>query len=299
MSSASDAEGAIRLERRVVETDAPLHVVEVAAAAAETREASGETFLLVHGYGCSSYMWRHWVPRLARRGRVVLVDLKGFGAAPKPDDDRYSPIDLSEAVVDLVQEMGLGRITLVGQSLGGGVTLLAAVALRDEGVGRLERLVLLAPAAYRQRLPPFVWLSHRPGLASALLRLVGPRIVVRWAMRAIVHDSSSITEDQVEEYARAWALPEGRRAAFAVGRQILPPDLEHLSGRYRDIEVPTLLLWGENDPVIPLWVGERLEREMPGARLVLLEACGHMAAEERPEASWEAVEEFLRWTGAT
>lgn len=283
-----------------METEAPLHVVVVTAPGGggtvpDRRGHPRErpTFLLVHGYGCTSYMWRHWVPRLARRGRVVLVDLKGFGAAPKPDDGRYSPIDLSEALVDLVQEMDLRRLTIFGQSLGGGVTLLAAVALRDEGGGRLERLVLLAPAAYHQRLPPFVWLSHRPRLASALLRLVGPRTVVRWAMRAIVHDPRSISEDQVEEYARAWALPEGRRAAFAVGRQILPPNLEHLAGRYRDVDVPTLLLWGEQDRVIPSWVGERLAREMPRARLVTLASCGHMTAEERPEAAWEAVEAFL------
>lgn len=292
MSSDSDAEVRLPVERRVVETRAPLHVVEVTAPGNDP----AQTFVLVHGYGCTSYMWRYWVPHLARRGRVLLVDLKGFGAAPKPDDDRYSPVDLSETVFDLVRELGLERLTLVGQSLGGGVTLLAALALLDEGADRLERLVLLAPAAYRQRLPPFVWLSHRPRLASTLLRLAGPRMVVRWAMRAIVHDPSCISDDQVEEYARAWALPEGRRAAFAVGRQILPPDLEELAPRYGEIDVPTLLIWGDSDRVIPLWVGERLEREMLDARLVLLEACGHMAAEERPEASWAAVEAFLEST---
>lgn len=272
-----------------MESDAPLHVVEVTGSGGR----GPETFLLVHGYGCTSYMWRHWVPGLARRGRVILVDLKGFGKAPKPDDGRYSPVHLAEAVVELIHELDLRRLTLFGQSLGGGVALLAAGALQEEGVGRLERLVLLAPAAYRQRLPPFVWLSHRPRLASALLRLAGPRRVIRWAMRAIVHDPASISRDQVDEYARAWSRPEGRRAAFAVGRQILPPDLDDRARRYAEIDVPTLLLWGDSDRVIPLWVGERLEREMPRARLVRIEACGHMMAEERPERSWEVVERFL------
>lgn len=282
---------------RVVETTAPLRVVEVTAA---DRSGDGrnpaETFLLIHGYGATSYMWRHWVEPLSRRGRVLLVDLKGFGAAPKPDDDRYSPLDLSRAVVDLIRELDLRRLTVVGQSLGGGVTLLTALTLQDEsehGQGRLGRLVLLAPAAYRQRLPPLVPLSKRPRMSTALIRLVGARRVVRWVLRSIFHDPGSVTDDMVAEYTRPITTAEGLRAAFAVGRKILPPDIDILSRRYGELDVPTLLLWGDHDRVIPLWVGERLERELPDARLVVVDACGHVASEERPFESLAIVERFL------
>ncbi len=158
-------------------------------------------------------------------------------------------------------------------------------------------MVLLAPAAYRQRLPPFVWLSHRPRLTSALLRVLGPRRVIRWALAAIVHDRGCISDDQIAEYARAWQTREGVRAALTVGRRIVPDGLDGLSARYRELDVPTLLLWGDRDGVIPLWVGRRLERDMPDARLVVLEECGHMAPDERPEAAWEVVERFLDGTG--
>lgn len=303
---------------RVVETAAPLRVIEVrprSAGAAGTpveagplgagRERAGpeggrpgaaspaRTFLLIHGYGASSYMWRHWAEPLTARGRVLLIDLKGFGSAPKPDDGRYAPADLARAVTDLVRELDLRGLTIVAQSLGGGVALLTALALHDEGEGRLDRLVLLASAAYRQRLPPLVPLSKRPRLSAALLKLVGPRRVIRWVLRSIVHDPDSITDDQVAEYARPMQTPEGVRAAFAVGRQILPPDVDALARRYRELDVPTLLLWGDSDRVVPLWVGERLEREIPNARLVVLEACGHVACEERPAESLAVLERFL------
>lgn len=279
---------------RVVETAAPLHVVEVGSRDADAAEgAPPETFLLIHGYGASSYMWRHWAGPLAARGRVLLIDLKGFGSAPKPDDDRYAPADLARAVTDLVHELDLRRITLVGQSLGGGVALLAALTLRDEGKGRLDRLVLLASAAYRQRLPPLVPLSRRPRLSAALLRLIGPRRVMRRVLRSIVYDPDSVTDDEVAEYARPMQSPEGVRAAFAVGRQILPPDIDALTRRYRELDVPTLLLWGDHDRVVPLWVGERLEWELPNARLVVLEECGHVAPEERPAESLAVVARFL------
>lgn len=294
----------------MIETSAPLHVVEVGPRAEGGRGIGGgdgggdgaggddgaETFLLIHGYGASSYMWRHWTEPLARRGRVLLVDLKGFGSAPKTDDDRYAPDDLARGVIELVRELDLRSLTLVGQSLGGGVALLTALALLDEARSsdrRVRRMVLLAPAAYRQRLPPFVSISKMQGLSGPLLRMIGPRRVVRWVLRSIVHDPDSVTEDEVAEYARPLETREGRRAAFAAGRQILPPDIDERSRRYGELDMPTLLLWGESDRVIPLWVGERLEREMPSARLVVLEECGHVAPEERPEASWAVVERFL------
>lgn len=293
----------------VVEGDGSVDEAGGSADKAET-----ETFLFLHGYGSSSYMWRHWLHSFAARGRVLLVDLKGFGEAPKPDDGRYSPYDLAEAVVDLVREHDLRRLTLVGQSLGGGIALLAALDLHrpeskrvdgeskrvddgserfDGGSERLKRMVLLAPAAYRQRPPPFVWLSHRPRLASAILRLLGPRRILRWSMRSVVHDARSVTEDQVEEYARAWRTREGRRAALTAGRQIIPDDIETRTDLYGTLDVPTLLLWGDDDPVVPLWVAHRLERQLPDARLVVLEKCGHMATDEHPLTSLAVVELFL------
>lgn len=281
-----------------VPTEAPLHVVE-------GRDTTGDsdggrparTFVFLHGYGCSSYMWRRWVPAFSARGRVLLVDLKGFGDAPKPDDGRYSPYDLADAVVDFVREQELRSVTLVGQSLGGGVALLSALDLNEGGVGTVDRMILLAPAAYRQRLPPFVWLSHRPRIASALLRLAGAERVVRWTMRSVVHDPGAVTEDQVAEYARPWATREGRRAALAVGRQIVPDDLDERTSAYSTLDIPTLLLWGDDDRVVPLSIGKRLKRDLPYARLEVLKDCGHVAVEEHPEVSLRMVEDFLDATG--
>ena len=295
MSSVSDAERGGAVLRRVIPVEAPLHVEEVVAQDAGTG-SGGPVFLLLHGYGSTSYVWRHWLPGLSARGRALLVDLKGFGSAPKPDDDRYSPVDFADAVVALIRELELRDLIVVGHSLGGGVSLLASDALTRGGEDRLRRLVLVAPAAYRQSLPPFVWFSHHPRLASALLDLVGTDRIMRWAMRSIVHESDAVTDDLVEEYGRAWKTPEGRRAAFAAGRQIVPTDLERRAARYGELEVPTLLLWGDDDRVVPLWVGERLQREMPQAELTVLDGCGHMIQDERPRASWRVVEDFLERT---
>ena len=275
---------------RIIMTDLPLRVTE------HGNGAGGETFLLLHGYAGSSFTWRQWLPDLARRGRVLTVDLKGFGDAPKPDDDRYAPGDLADLVVALVLEMGLHRLTLVGHSLGGSIALLVALRLLDASEERLGRLVLIASPAYRQRLPPMVSLSKAPRLARLLLRVVGTRRVVRFVLRQIVVDAATVSYDQVAAYAHPLESEEGVRSAMAVGRSILPGDLDATAARYPELEIPTLLLWGDRDRVVPLRIGQRLSHDLPDARLVIMERCGHIPPEELPKTSLRHLEEFVEAT---
>jgi pimeloyl-ACP methyl ester carboxylesterase len=269
--------------------DIPLHVERSGRAPG----AGVETFLLLHGYGASTFMWRHWTPRLGRRGHVVAVDLKGFGRAPRPDDDRYAPGHQAELVLRLVARDDLRNLTLLGHSLGGGVALLAALSLQDEGSGRLRRLVLVAGAAYDQRLPPFARLAAYPRASALAFRAVGARRVVRAVLRSVVHDQARVDAEQVRGYADPLSSPAAVRALVAAARQIRPGDLDRLTARYPDLAVPTLLLWGGQDRVVPLWVGQRLERELPDARLHVFDRCGHLVAEELPDESWAVLDSFL------
>lgn len=251
------------------------------------------TFLLIHGYGASSFTWRYWAPALADIGHVVQIDMKGFGRSPKPDDGRYAPSDQAELVERIIAAEDLSDVTVVGHSLGGGVALLTALRLLDTGSTRLQRLVIVAGAAYEQRLPPFVALAERPRLGAALFRLAGARLVVGGVLRSIVHDRRTVSEEQILGYADPLRSEAAVRVLMDVARQIVPPDLPALTRRYAEITLPTLLLWGRGDRVVPLGVGERLAREMPEARLHVLEACGHLPAEECPDESFSVLAQFL------
>lgn len=252
-----------------------------------------DTFLLIHGYGASTFTWRHWAPRLAARGHVVAVDLKGFGRAPKPEDGRYAPEHQSELVLRLIEERDLRRITLVGHSLGGGVALLTALGLADAGSRRLERMVIVAGAAYDQRLPPFVRLADFPRFSTAALRALGARRVVRSVLEQIVHDRTRVDDAQVRGYADPLDSPGAVRALIDTARRIRPANLDAIVIRYAELSVPTLLLWGRGDRVVPLAIGERLARDLPNARLHVLERCGHLPAEEAPDESFAVLERFL------
>lgn len=255
----------------------------------------GPPVVLLHGYGANSFSFRHWVPALARDHRVLAVDLKGFGAAPKPDDGRYSPVDLADLVVRLVRAMDLRETVLVGHSLGGGVSLLVALRLLDAGeLARIRGLVSVAGIAYGQRLPPFARLARWPRLARAILTVVPADPLVRYVLRRVVHDPGVVDRPQVAAYAEPLRSDAAHRSFLAVARQIVPPELEALSGRYPEIDIPALLIWGRQDPVVPLEVGRRLHRALPRSRLRILEACGHLVPEERPRESLELVQAFLR-----
>ena len=269
--------------------DLPLHVETLGP----DPDPGVDSIVLLHGYGGSSFSWRYWAPFLAKRAHVVLVDMKGFGSAPKPDDGQYGPRHQAELIYRLILQADLQRVTLIGHSLGGGVALDTALRLLDSEPGRLKRLILVASAAYKQRMPLFVALAKYRRLASTALRILGTQFVIRHVLKSIVFDPSEVSDNQVLGYAKPLSSPEAHRALIDTALAIIPPDLEKLTARFEELDVPTLVLWGRQDRVVPLWVGERLADKLPDAKLQVLENCGHMPAEELPKESWEALQAFL------
>lgn len=263
----------------------PLHVEE---------HGSGDPpLVLVHGFGGNSYTWRYWVPHLVRSHRVLLVDLKGHGAAPKPADDRYSPFDQADLLVRAIRSRDLVHATLVGHSLGGGIVLAAALRLLDTEPERVGSLILVSAATRPQEIPRYIGWARRPLLGKPFLRLVPPRVLMGWALRSIVHDPSTISRDQIEAYAEPFLEWKDRRALLKAARQIIPEGAEEMVARYDTLAVPTLLLWGREDPVVHVELGRRLEETLPNARLEVIDRCGHLPQEERPRASLDPVRDFL------
>ena len=262
----------------------PLHVEEYGAGVRQ--------LMLLHGFGANSYTWRGWIGGLAKEYRVWSVDLKGHGAAPAPRDDLYSSHDHADLVHRLIVQKDLRRLTLVGHSMGGGIALLAAIRLLEEG--RLERLVLVSSAAYPQRLPPFIALAARGWLAEWGLRFFPKRLLIRRIMRSIVFDPQTVTDAQVLAYAEPLYDAAHRTALIKNAMRIIPSDLADFTARIPEIDLPTLLLWGEQDRVVPLHVAERLLADLPQARLEIMKNCGHVPPEELPKESLEIVLRFLR-----
>jgi pimeloyl-ACP methyl ester carboxylesterase len=253
----------------------------------------GAPLVAVHGFGASTYTWREVLDVLAESHRVYAVDLKGSGRAPKPRDGRYSIRDQAALILELVAERKLTGLTLVGHSFGGGVALATALELLRTSPGTLTSLVLFASPAYRQPLPLFIRALRVPWLGALGQHLLPTSFQVRTVLRLAYHDDALIGDDVVAAYAEPLEMPGGRYALRQTARQIIPPDIDALAARYPSINVPTLLIWGRHDAIVPLWVGEKLHQAIPGSRLLVVDDAGHLPHEETPDQVRPSLREFL------
>lgn len=241
-------------------------------------KGNGPALVLIHGNNSSAYTWKDVFDALAAEFRVVALDLKGFGFTGKPAGGDYGNEAQAALVVGLMDELKIGRAVLVGSSLGGVVALAAAIDYPE----RVAGLVLVGSAAFAgprgaSLAPSFVEWPY-VGAAAAALALTSDRLV-RDGLRESFHDQSKVTDERVAAYYLPLTTRAGQRGALAVRRQRDMGRVERLLGR---VTQPALLIWGVEDRVIPLADGRRLQAALPGSRLVVFDACGHLPQEEMP-----------------
>ena len=256
-------------------------------------KGQGSPVLLIHGFGASTYTWRHIGPELARNHRVIAVDLKGFGQSDKPFDEHYSVFDQADLLAQLIVDLNLRDLTVVGHSFGGGVALVLALDDDQRIKGRITKLVLLDTIAYPQDIPVFFRMLDMPLFSHLGVRIVPPALQTRIALRIAYLDNSKIDDEEVETYAAPLRTAAGKHAIIHSARQIMPEGLAEISERYKSIELPTLIAWCDHDRIVPLDVGLKLRRTLPNASLRIVEGCGHMPQEEQPEATLGLIQGFL------
>jgi len=252
----------------------------------------GDPILCLHGLGANVFTWRHFIDPFSRNNKLILVDLKGFGKSAKPDDHHYSIQDHADAVYELILENDWRRLTLIGNSYGGALALLLAARLEESKPSRLSKMVLIDPAAYKEYLPGYVKLM-RTSLGTLMNFSLPARRSVRFVLNLSFFDKKKVTEDEVAAYAGPLADPGARVALLQTIRQCIPADADELVTKFKSISVPTLVLWGRQDKVIPLRVGERLNEDLPNSVLEVFEECGHVPQEEQPQKTIARISEFL------
>lgn len=258
------------------------------------RAGQGPPVVLIHGLASSIYTWKEVLPPLSAGHDVVALDLPGFGGSEQPADLDFG--DLVAAVRALLDELGLGRPSLVGNSLGGAVA--AAVAAGEPD--RFSALVLIDAVGFQHGLGdvPAVLRLAAADPTGLLGRLPVKRPVVRLALRQVFHDDALVTDERVEEY----LAPLLRPGAIASLRSLLgspPSELERLRSALPRIRAATLVVWGEEDAWIPVAHAERFAAAVAGARVERLAGCGHMPQEECPEELLEVLLPFLGATGGS
>ena len=261
----------------------------------ETRGSGDPPVVLIHGLGAHSHSWREWMPGLTASHRTYAVDLAGFGRSPLPSStEDLGPRAQAARVTALIRSLDGPPPVLVGHSLGAGIAALSALRLRDEDPNRSPpALVLVSGAVYAQALPPFLKLARLPVIGDLMLLPPPPRSIFRWGIREIVHDPDTVDSEMVEGYRGPLMSLGRRRAILRSARQLDLAQAEPLARRLPELDLPVLLVWGEEDPIIPVESGRRLAGDLPRAELVTLSGVGHLPPEEAPDRSLDPVLTFL------
>ena len=253
----------------------------------------GKPVIFLHGLGGTLYTWRHLVAPMAPYYRLILFDLKGAGKSPKPFDDKYSMFDQAELIYRFILQNDMHDLTLVGHSIGGGVALLVALKLSQQNPSRLSRMILIDTVSYPQKLPGVIRMLRMPLVGWLGLYLIPDKTKVRNMMESMYYDDSKINPADVEAYATPLTLPGAKYALRQTARQIIPDNIDEIIGTYPRIKVPTLIIWGREDKIIPLENGIRLHHAISTSQLVVIERCGHDPPDERPEEVEAAMGKFL------
>lgn len=256
-----------------------------------------ETLVLVHGMASNMGFWRYNVPALAEHYRVIALDLPGYGRSGRRADHAYTLTSYARAIDDLVAELGLDPITLVGQSMGGQIAMVTAL----QHPASIARLVLVNPAGIETFEPnEAAWL--RSVYTVEAMRDT-PEEAIRRNIALNFHEWDERLEWMVEERLRVAMTDDFDPFAHAVARSVGAMLDEPTASRLDAITQPTLLVYGANDALIPNpylhpgspddLFGEAADR-IPDATLVAIPEAGHLVMIERPAAFNRAVLGWLR-----
>jgi pimeloyl-ACP methyl ester carboxylesterase len=248
----------------------------------------GPPLVLLHGLGGSIYDWRGLLGPLAMGHRVIAIDLLGAGESDKPAAGDYSLPAQARRVKGLLDALRIPRAAVIGNSYGGGV----ALALAEDWPERVDRLVLINPVCYADRVPFYVTLCRIP-IADQVVQVLPLRLMARWVLRASYRDPEKLSEEELDTYVAELRPAARRSSVIRTVRDLIPPDPSEFYERMKAIEAPTLILWGKDDHTLPVEQGRRLAGELPYAKLIELDA-GHVPNQETPEVVLKYLSDFLR-----
>ena len=285
-------------ERELADPDS--HFADVNGLTVHYKEmGQGEpVYILLHGFGASEFSWRAVMEPLSRSGRVIAYDRPAFGLTERPLDGNwtgtnpYSVQGNVELLDGLLDELGVDKVILVGNSAGGGVA--AAYAL--EHPERVQGLVLVDPAVgngsggrFPQWALSLMALPQVRHIAPLLVRTIaGPMgndtIKLAW------HDPSRIGPEVYEGYRRPLKADNWDKALYEF---TIAGNPVNYSDHLANLTMPVLVVTRDDDRIVPAMQSIQLSREIPGAQLVVLKDCGHVPQEECPDQLMTSIQPFL------
>ena len=251
----------------------------------DTGPKDAPVLLLLHGFGSSLQTWDVWAEKLDKKYRVIRLDLPGFGlTGPSPSDD-YSELNDLNTVTRFVDSLGITDLSVVGHSMGGKIAWTFAAAHPE----RVKALVLMAPDGFPQ--PEAI--GTKPYAMPAIMGVMKfslPKYFVRKSIEPAFVDLNELDDQLVNRYHDMLRAPGVRAAILARANQTIYTDPVP---RLKQIKAPTLLIWGDEDKMIPSSNAKSYAAVLENSETVLIPKLGHLLHEEHAELGLAKVTEFL------
>jgi pimeloyl-ACP methyl ester carboxylesterase len=247
--------------------------------------------VLLHGFADSFTTWEGWVRELKTQFHVISVDFPGHGLTRAPQGSLLTADGLADFVDVFAAKLALPKFAVAGNSMGGGAAWQLAVRHPD----RINALILVDAAGFRNDEPPakipLAFKILRYPIGRAILSKIDNRPLIDQGLKADVYDSSLITPFIVDRFAELQRAPGHRTILMSGGTGAPGAPAAQLVAT---IKVPTLVLWGENDPLIEVPAAHKFATAIPGAKLIIYPKVGHLPQLEIPQRSAADVAAFLK-----
>jgi pimeloyl-ACP methyl ester carboxylesterase len=244
------------------------------------------TIVLIHGFLSSTFSYRKLVPLLAKEYRVLAIDFPPFGRSEKSRNFIYSYSNIANLVIELIDTLNLKNIVLVGHSMGGQISL-NIIRKRPELV---QKIVLLCSSGYLERSKPSLVFSSYIPFFSTIIKSRLAKQGVKHNLLNVVYDHSMIDDEMLLGYEKPFSDDQ---IFTALTRFIRHREGDLTSKELQTIDTKSLLIWGREDRVVPLTIGERLHSDLIHSKLITLDKTGHLLPEEKPHQIKEQILQFI------
>ncbi|RFU70166.1 alpha/beta hydrolase [Peribacillus saganii] len=247
------------------------------------------TLILLHGFLSSTFSYRRLIPHLNASYNIVSIDLPPFGQSGKEQRFMYSYQNLAKTVISLLERLEIGHSVLVGHSMGGQIAL-NMIKQRPE---LFAACILLCSSGYAPKVNQGIILSSYIPFFHLYVKRWLAKTGIEKNLQNVVYNHDLIDQEMVDGYLQPFLKDDIFRG---LARFIRHHEGDLPEADLRKIHTPCLLIWGEQDKVVPLHIGKRLQRDLPNSKLIVMKDTGHLVPEEKPEEVFGYINHFLEET---
>nr|WP_240795402.1 alpha/beta hydrolase [Aquibacillus halophilus] len=231
---------------------------------------------LIHGFASSTYTFRRIIPLLQEQFSIISVDLPGFGRSEKSTSFVYTFENYAKLLIECMDQFNISNTHIVAHSMGGQIALHMARIAPE----KVNKLVLLCSSGYAKSSKKLlIYSSYLPLFERSISYFIRRKGVEKY-LKGALFNQALINDEIINEFAK----PLSEKAFYtSLIRLLRHREGDLLPKQLQEIRVPTLLIWGEEDSVVPIRVGHKLVKDLPNAQLITYEKTGHLITEERPE----------------